>query len=132
MQRLQDAEPVELGALQPHIQDHERGPAQAKGCDRRIAIGRLPHAVALIFQNAFDQHSDVRLVIDNKDFLRHQASVCSAVAGAVAAASTGMDSVTIAPTPSGLSSSPRLPPWSSMIFLTMASPSPVPFGLCVT
>ena len=75
VQRLQDADPIHAGALQPHIQDHQRRPSGAEGSDRRFGIAGATGFIALVAQDALDQQPDVRLIVNDQDFMRHVSPV---------------------------------------------------------
>src|SRR5579863_2267758 len=68
---LQYLEPVELAALQPNIEDDERGLARADRVERLAAIARLPRLVAFVAENAAHQAADIGFVIDDKNVVRH-------------------------------------------------------------
>jgi len=131
VQRLQYADAIQLGALQPHIEDDEIRAAQTVGGQRLIGRAGAAGLIPFILENGLDQHADIRLVIHDQNF-GHQAGNSFASSIIAVSGKAGKTSDTSAPTPPGAAFSTRRPPWSSMILATIASPSPVPFGLCVT
>jgi hypothetical protein len=72
LHRLEDAQPVESGALQPYIQDHQRRPPGAERGDRLVGIGGETGLESLVAQNALEQQPDIRLVVDDQDLMRHR------------------------------------------------------------
>src|SRR5437870_13555410 len=70
-QLAQDRDAVELAALQPDVEDHERWlPAMDRG-QRLGAVAGLTGRVAFILQDAPDQHPDVGFVVYDQDVMRH-------------------------------------------------------------
>ena len=64
-------EPVELGALQPDIEDDQRRPPFLDGAQRFVAILGEPGLMAFVFKNAGDELSNIRFVVDNQNVRRH-------------------------------------------------------------
>src|SRR3954470_2765155 len=108
---------------------------------RRVALRGLAGLIALVLQNTGDQMPNIGLIIDDQDVVRHArlllyadpAATCALPESAIfnAATSNGNVISTDAPPPSR-SLSESVPPWSSRIFFTIASPSPVPLLRVVT
>ncbi len=72
---LEDAEAVELAALQPDVEDDEGGAAVPECGDGGVAVAGLADGISLVFQHAFDQHPDVGFVVDDEDVLSHRRPV---------------------------------------------------------
>ena len=87
---LQDAEAVEPGALEPDVEDDERGAAVPEGGHGLVAVAGLADGVALVFQHAFDEHADIGLVIDDEDFLSHRGLIKPLSAWAQSGAARGL------------------------------------------
>src|SRR4029079_13831405 len=117
-----------VGVRHPDVEQHHRGPAL-------IAIGAgLPRVlraldrIALVLEDFREKLPDADLVIHHQDFVLRRHVFRSTQA---AAAIGGSAMLTCAPL--GAEFSMRtLPPCSSMLFLTIASPKPVPLGFVVT
>ena len=73
VERLQQAQPVEPRALQPHIEDDQRRAAHPERGDRGVRIAGGARVVAFIAQDAVDQQADIRFVVDDQDVMRHPA-----------------------------------------------------------
>ena len=73
--RLLDAveqlEPIELGALQPNVENHERRPPLLDGLQGLVAVLGEPRRMAFIFQDARDQFPDIGFVVDDQNIRRH-------------------------------------------------------------
>src|ERR1700722_11338291 len=145
LDRVQELQPVELGALQPDVEKHQVRPARLDRSDRLVAVARGARIVALVLQDARHQLADVGLVVDDEDVGRHRYALAGVVMGGAGAADLSSAGViasaakrrrTQAPRAPGVlsaaSRSSMRPPWSSRILPTIASPSPVPFSRVVT
>ena len=73
---FEDLQAVELAALQPDVEDHQRRPTLANRVDRFGAVVSAAGGVALILQDARDQHADVALVVDDQNIVAHDPSDC--------------------------------------------------------
>ncbi len=62
---------VELGALQPDIEDDQRWPSFLDCTQRLVAILGQPCLMAFVFKNAGDELSNIRFVVDNQNVRRH-------------------------------------------------------------
>src|SRR6185437_10210006 len=140
----QQADTVDIG--HPDIQQHQvRSLPSARGPGLR-GVGGDIHLVPFLRQDLLQQPANVRLIVDYQDVWpthalslrvagcprggRSLRSRAAPVADRVLSL-TGSTTRTRAP-PSGRLSASIRPPCSSTIFLTMASPRPVPLGLLVT
>src|SRR5438552_2663988 len=139
---VEQLQAVKLAALQPDIENDQRRPTLADRFDRLGAVVGAARRVPFVFENARDQSADVAFVVDDENVVAHivfrltlltvrscSADHCAAVAcgeaDAISFASRRNTRLMRAPPPSR-SSRMRVPPWSSMIFLTIARPRPVP------
>ena len=68
---LQQLQAVELGALQPDVEEHQMRPAIGNLRQRRIAVARGPGAEALVVQNARNEIANIGFVIDNQNVTCH-------------------------------------------------------------
>src|SRR5262245_57066109 len=68
---VEQLEPVELGALQPDIEDHERGTPLLDRLQRLVAVLGETGRMTFVFENARDQFPDVGFVIDDQNVRRH-------------------------------------------------------------
>src|SRR5262249_55421489 len=122
----------------PDVEQHEVGNLPGARGARLRSVGGDVHLIAFLGEDLLQEPADVCLVIDYENMWSAHACClrnCSrsrapAVAERVLSF-TGITMRTRAP-PSGRLSASIRPPCSSMIFFTIASPSPVPFGLLVT
>ena len=73
---VEQLQPVELAALQPDVEDHQRRPALAHGFDRLGAVVGAAGGIALILQDARDQRADVAFVVDDENIVAHGSSNC--------------------------------------------------------
>ena len=73
---LEKLKTVELAALQPHIQNHERRAALPNGIDRFRAVVGAAGGVPLVLQNTCDQCADIALVVDDQNVVGHGSSSC--------------------------------------------------------
>ena len=73
---VEELQAVELAALQPDVEDHQRRPALAHGVDRLGAVVGAAGGVALILQDARDQRADVAFVVDDENVVAHDSSNC--------------------------------------------------------
>jgi hypothetical protein len=71
LHQLQDLDPVQLAALQPDVENDQRGLAAADRRERLRAVGRLAWLVAFVLQDAADEHPDIGLVVDDENVTRH-------------------------------------------------------------
>ena len=113
---LEDLQPVELAALQPDVEHHQRRLARADGGERLGAVAGLARLIALILEDAAHQHADIGFVVDDEDVMRHgrrssrPRRQLSASGGAAARGSPRWKtSITLAPPPSRSSSSSSPP-----------------------
>src|SRR5947208_12720324 len=68
---LQELQAVELGALQPDVEEHQMRPAVGYLGERRIAVARGPGHEALVFEDARNEIPNIGLIIDNQNFTCH-------------------------------------------------------------
>ena len=140
---VQHLQTVEAASLQPDVQDHERGPSGPDLAQGAVAVASGTRIIPLVREDTGNKFPDVGLVVDDQHiqclkiaWLAHSHSPASFMAPS----RRGNDSRTsaplsrVAPVSSVLGASSRDsdPLWSSMIFFTIASPSPVPFTRLVT
>ena len=74
---LQELQPVEARALQPDVEQHHRRPALLDCLERRVAVPRGADGITLVLKHAADQFANIRLIVHNEHFKRHQASSSS-------------------------------------------------------
>ena len=133
---LEQLNPVEPRALQPHVeQDHRRAPLLDR-FERRIAVGRGADRIAFVLEHAADELADVGFIVDDQNFKRHQSSSSLAASSSVGAhprcSPPKLDSRAMSKAirtwvpPPARSRKAISPICSSTIFLTIARPSPVP------
>src|SRR5690606_32442035 len=71
LKNLQQVDPVMFAALEPHVENDEaRLPRPHRGQGART-VGRRTGLVALILEDAGDQHPDIGLVVDDQYVTRH-------------------------------------------------------------
>src|SRR5262245_29860914 len=68
---VEQLEPVELGALQPDIEDHERGTPFLDRLERLVAVLGETGRMTFVLEKARDQFPDVGFVIDDQNVRRH-------------------------------------------------------------
>jgi len=73
---VEELQAVELAALQPDVEDHQRRPALTHGVDGFGAVVGATGSVALILKDTCDQRADVAFVIDDKNIVAHGFSNC--------------------------------------------------------
>ena len=73
---LEKLQAVELAALQPDVEDHQRRPALAHRIDGLGAVVGAAGRMALILQDARDQRADVAFVVDDENIVAHDSSNC--------------------------------------------------------
>jgi hypothetical protein len=137
---VEQLQAVEPRALQPDVEEHQARHAASIAASA-LSVVRGARAVALVAQDAGDEFADVGLVVDDEDVRRHETSALPAWRRSSAAESRRLLSPRAGNAnhcargrpgnPAGASWSSRPPPWSSMIFLTIARPRPVPFSRVV-
>ena len=71
---LEDLQAVEFAALQPDIEDDERGTALPHGLDRFGTVVGTPRGVALVLEDAGDQRADIAFVVDDQNIVGHVTS----------------------------------------------------------
>ena len=70
-QLLQNLDAFEPASLQPNIEDHERGlPRLDRGRGLR-SVGSFAGGVALVLEDARNQHADIGFVVDDQNIMRH-------------------------------------------------------------
>ncbi len=72
---LEHIETVETRALQPDIEDDQRGTALGYRCEGGIRIAGQACLIALVLENAADQFADIGFVIDDEDVSGHLRSL---------------------------------------------------------
>jgi hypothetical protein len=68
LENVEQLKAVELGALQPDVEENQ---VRALGHDRSdsiVAVARGARDIALVFQNTGDQITDIGFVVDNENF----------------------------------------------------------------
>ena len=113
----------------PDIEQYEVRPPGPARLARVFGVVGERDLVALVFQDLAQERADIGFVIDDQEMLGAH-SARAARAGDSAPAVTGSRITAQAPA-AGRFSTQTIPPCSSMIFFTMASPRPVPLGLLV-
>ena len=73
---FQELQTIELAALQPDVEDHQRRPALPHGVGGLGAVVSATGGVALILQDARDQRADVAFVVDDQNIVAHDSSNC--------------------------------------------------------
>jgi len=68
---LEQLQTVELGALQPDVEEHQMRTAVGDLGERRIAVARGPRTEAFVVQNARNEIADVCFVVDNQNVTGH-------------------------------------------------------------
>ena len=68
---FEDLDPFQPAALEPDVEDDERGLTRLNCGQRLSGIGSLPGGVALVFEHPGDQHADVRFVVYDQYVMRH-------------------------------------------------------------
>ena len=71
---LEQLQPVEPRALEPDVEQDHRRPPFLDRFERRVAVRGRAHRIALVFEHAADELADVRFVVHDQHFKRHQAS----------------------------------------------------------
>ena len=133
---LQQLQPVEPRSLQPDVEQHHRRAPLLDRVERGGAVGRGAHRIALVLEHAADQVADVGLIVHYQHFKRHQ--LLPRRLHCLARLVLRLDR-SRAPQawryrtrsgrgcpPPGRSRKAISPICSSTIFLTIASPRPVP------
>ena len=64
---VEQLQAVELGALQPDVEEDEVRPARHDGGQRLVAVARGARLVALVLQDAGDQVADIGFVVDDQN-----------------------------------------------------------------
>ena len=123
-----------VGVGQPDVEEDQVRTPRPSRLARLRRVSRDAHREALVFQDVADEKRDVRLVVDHQDVGRTVHRAASRRAPALAPGPTrveggGGNCMTTEPPPSRRFSAQTRPLCSSTIFLTMASPRPVPFCL---
>ncbi len=72
LDQLQELQAVELGALQPDVEEDQMRAARLDGGERLVAVLGGAGAVALVLQYAGHQPANVGLVIDDQNVGRHE------------------------------------------------------------
>ena len=136
---LEQLQPVELGALQPDVEQDQLRAARLDRRDRLVRIARQARSVALILENAGDELANVVFVVDDEYVRSHQDDPIFSFSGGAPlcwAPCNGSLISTLAPQPPSARISPSSrstpPPWSSNILTTIGKPSPVPSARVVT
>ncbi len=68
---LEQLQPVELRALQPDVEQHQRRPPLGERLQRLAAVAGGAGLEALVLEHARDELADVLLVVDYEDVQRH-------------------------------------------------------------
>jgi hypothetical protein len=68
---LDQSQPVEARALQPHVDERERRAPLADRFERRVAVERGPRFVTLVLHDPGHEVADVALIVDNQNIKRH-------------------------------------------------------------
>ena len=68
---LEQLQTVELGALQPDVEEHQMRAAVGDLGERRIAVASGPRGEAFILQNARNEVADICFVVDNQNVTGH-------------------------------------------------------------
>ena len=112
--------------------------------ERGVAVPRHADAVALVLEDVADQRPDVGLVVDHEDIGHHMLSLNFSVILVFSSSSQPRSGRTcgntiraqapgaVPPANGGAGTSSSVPSCSSMIFLTIGSPRPVPLARWVT
>src|SRR6185295_15869109 len=109
-----------VGIRHPDVQQHEVRPAALPQAARVAGAFGERHLMPLVGEYLGEKLADADFIVDDQD-LRHRQAAFAA----------GSSTLTDAP-PAGRFSITTVPWCSSTIFLTIASPRPVPRGLVVT
>ena len=68
---VEQFQPVHLRALQPHVEQDQRGTPFTQCGQRGVAVGGDTGLIAFVFQDAGDKIADILLVIDDEYVERH-------------------------------------------------------------
>ena len=68
---LEQLQAVELGALQPDVEEHQMRAAVGNLGQRRIAVARGPGLEAFVFQDARNEVANIGFVVDNQNVTGH-------------------------------------------------------------
>ena len=68
---LQQLQAVELGALQPDVEEHQMRAAVGDLGQRGIAVARGPRRKPFVVQDARDEVANIGFVVDNQNVTRH-------------------------------------------------------------
>ena len=71
---LQQLQPVEPRALQPHVEQHHRRPPLADCIEGGGTVCGGAHRIAFVFEDSADQLADVRFIVDDQNFKCHQST----------------------------------------------------------
>ena len=118
-----------VGVRHPDVEQHQVRTARVVGGARRLRIQRGADVVVLVGENLLNDPANVGLVVHHQNGA--VAHVCCSATAWAGASITGRRRVRLAP-PSLRFSAHNMPLCSSVIFFTIASPSPVPLSLVVT
>ena len=68
---IEQLQPVELGALQPDIEENQVRAARHDRRQRIVAAARGAGDIALVVENTGDQVADIGFVVDDENFCGH-------------------------------------------------------------
>ncbi len=71
LEGVEQLQAVELGTLQPDVEEDEVRPARDDCRERLVAVARGERVVALVFQDSGDQVADVGFIVDDQDIGWH-------------------------------------------------------------
>ena len=133
LDRVEYLEPVHRAAVEPHVEQHQAGPALVDHFQRLHAAAGGAAFVAFVAQHAGDQFADVAFVVDDENVESHQLPLkfrMDVSSRSTRGSLARVIDTRVPPSPRA----PKLisPPCSSTILLTIARPSPVPFSRVVT
>jgi hypothetical protein len=130
LDHFEDVDPVHAAVLEPDIEDHQPRSGLVQLGHALIGRACTTRRKPFIFKDIADQFANIAFVI-------HHQNIGHAQLSRVSACSRGKVMRAIAPRcapceNSSASTNSSVPPCSSMIFLTMGRPRPVPFSRVVT
>ena len=74
LDRVEDLKPVHRAAMQPHVEQHQRGPLLVDRRQRRLAVSGRAAIIALVAEHAGDKVANVSFIINYQYVERHLAS----------------------------------------------------------
>jgi hypothetical protein len=67
LEAIEQLKTIEPAALQPNVEENEIGPARNDSGQRFVAVARRARIVSFVLQDARDQFTDIRFVVNDQD-----------------------------------------------------------------